>query len=202
MSLNIGRSPELEVDIVRKGVHRIREKDRTLQKRHDLAKYATFWDADDFRLKWKSVVISKTIFGRDVVIATDPAYQDSEGRLVIKPQDLVGLQFASQDSLKAIFSIKQEFGTSEFKDFQAEGLDDVRTYCTKMDAEILEVFVDMKKQTVKDVFGKFLREMGGHTIAQTDRLARRIQYLKTLTELYLKDKVTWKPELVRLKLLR
>lgn len=196
---------ESEADRIKKAAKHIRLKQHQLEKKlsDGYCKWCTPWDADDYRLRWKDVAVSidSSVLGAQVVVTGDRGYKDDK-RIVIDVGEIVYLQFVPRDSLKPILETYRQFGRPIMADFTAPGLDEVINFCNKMDKEINVVQHKLRNEyKVRDVFQKLYREMGGDVVGDDDKVGKRIKYFADLVENYRQDKVQWKAEIQRHKLL-
>jgi hypothetical protein len=179
----------------------LRKRERFLSSRYDFESKFTYWDADELRL---SIIDHPVVFkrpdGLDVVVTGDLHWKHPD-KITVYPDQLVELLHADKTHINAIMMTYKEFGKIELVGLQMPGLEKMKSYCQKLDFEIVDVAKRLKAEKIKMGFSKILNEMGVETGSPHDRLMNRLLYYKKVADFYSKDKVLWKPEMKRLGLL-
>lgn len=196
-----------EQELFRRTTIGLRRKDRShwrMTKPQKYNKYYTPWDIERIRFyHWKDhiEVLPESMFGREVVVTSDPMYEDNKGRPVVMLDDIVVFQFMPKNDFDVVISIYEKFKArlGNFSDPQFRRL---LRYCSKMNVEISNAFFYLREFGYKDIFDKLWHVMGGESMEENDRLGKRIELIRDLIEKFKTDKEKWAPELERLGLLK
>jgi len=194
-----------ETNLVIDSIKRLREQDRNALKKFAFGDKVTFWDSDELRVLLKNgKCYLSTEFGEKVLL-TGIENVDEKEALVLDCNDIVALQFAPRDQLRAIFvtfaAFKRDGGLGK-SEYSCDAVKDIAQYCSRMDDAILAELELLRKQNVRDIFQKMYDYMTGGQDPKGDRLCRRIKFYRDLVENYRVDKNQWKSILVRHRLLK
>jgi hypothetical protein len=192
-----------EVEI-RNAVKSIRDKEKSVSKKHPFGKYLTYWDADEARvILFDRIVRMETRYGQDAYV-TGALNKPASKSVMFDVDHIIALQFSTTDHIDAIFKTQEAFksdGTVMVGEIAAEGLTSIRTYCQKVDQVIRDEGFRLRDLGIKNIFSKMYREMGGDMISESDRVGKRVKFFGEIASLYNTDKNRWKPMLVKLGLL-
>lgn len=193
--------------IFTQAVREIRTKELSLTKKYPFDLKFTYWDSDELSLLMK---LEKTpVFylnrgGADLVITANPEYKHPT-KFTVRPDQLIELFVTSPDHVQALFMTQEtfrEFGGIDMLGLTSPGIEEMKAWCFGMDAEIVRVAKELKARNQDQIFRKIFDEMGGSILRDSDRVARRIRHLVTLTELFKQDESLWRSEMRHLGLLR
>lgn len=194
-----------EAEEISKAVKDVRTKEANLGKRYKFDLKFTYWDADDLSFLMKTQNDKYLLFNRggpDVVLTCDPKYRHPS-KFTVRPDQLVELFTISKEHLEKIIMTQEVFsdlGGIEMKGLTTAGVEEMEAWCRGLDAEIVRVAKDLKKQKVEQIFKKMWIEMGGDAARPTDRVAKRVGYIKQLTEAFRADQKSWNEEMKRVGL--
>jgi len=186
----------------------LRFRDREIQKETKAFGYQKFytpWHIDSFRYEWlksgRVEILSKDLFGAEIVVTGDKSYKDDLNRPVIDIGDMIWLQLIPKEEFGKILNIHKIFKI-KVQVVQAPEVNNLIDYCNRMHEEIKDVFWRLRQKKVGDIFSKLWVVLGGDAMPPSDILGLRIRLLRDMVEGYKVDKEKWAPELKRLELLR
>lgn len=182
----------------------IRMRELNLKKRWSFDLKFTYWDADDLSFQMKtqrlSSIILKRLYG-DIAISIGPKVS---GKFTVRPDQLVELFVMDIGSINTVVMTNGEFedvGGVEMYSLTSPGIDVMEKWCNGIDAEIIRVAKDLKKRLdVKEIFKKIWTEMGGSTAQPHDRVVKRVDYIRRMTEAFRSNEKFWYPEMKRIGL--
>lgn len=194
-----------EVETISKAVKEIRTKEVNLGKRYKFDLKFTYWDADELSYQMKTQNEKYLLFNRggaDVVLTCDSKYKHPT-KFTIRPDQLIELFVVGREALEKMIMTQEVFadlGGVNMVGLTAQGLEEMESWCRGMDAEIIRVARELKKKEVEQIFKKLWVEMGGSSARPTDRVVKRVEYIRQLTESFRADPKGWLEEMKRVGL--
>lgn len=188
-------------DVVRKAVHKLREKELEIKKKLNVEDAYSFWDADNDLLAWKNSGKDKIeeVFGRLCRFTGSEAEAIGEEiDYTFLFEDKVLLQFMkSWEEVRSVFDVRQIFGCAKVERVAADGRDGLLQYCEEMNDVLVRYVGFLKGKGIRDI----LHKTEVHT-GKRDRLGKRVCYMRTVIDLYRSNQELWRPEMVKLGLLK
>jgi hypothetical protein len=195
-----------EVEEIAKAVKEIRTKEINLKRKYNFDLKFTYWDADDLSFQMKSQGLKFILLkreGGDIAVSCDPTYKHNGG-FTVRPDQLVEMFVMGKDAVDKMILVNDVFtdvGGIEMHGLTSPGVDDMEKWCKGMDAEIVRVAKELKKKfNVEQIFKKLWIEMGGSSAKDHDRVVKRIDYIRKMTEAFRQDQGKWTEEMKRVGL--
>lgn len=201
-----------EAAIVADRVKAIRDRERYARRKYEFPpQYLTYWDADSLRfdflrqgIEYRSLLNTK--FGKEIRIYGMKPKSPPDGVICVDGADIVEAQFLSEQAISSAMEkahmVMSVFQGASFGELVAINSGSMLEFCRTVDDRIIEMAKDLNKRAIKNAFRKMWKEMGGGSIPEQDRVARRVGWFADLADAFVANKDTYRAEMRRFGLVK